>query len=311
MKDFKTIDTPDPHKARMKALLGKYPELKKLYGYDLNTTYVLMAVVVTQTFFAYQFSHAWANWPWYAWLLFTFFIGAPLTHWCAMGIHEASHNLVAPKPWQNNLVSIISNFPFLLPSAMAFTRHHMKHHKFIGDRKRDNDLPSPIEIKVVQNSSILKFLWQGFFILTIAFLRGGIKKPTKWEVINWIFQIAYIVFLAVFMGPKAFLYLALCTLFGFGLHPAAGHYLHEHFILKEGQETYSYYGPLNKITFNVGYHVEHHDTIGIPGSRLPQVRATAPEFYDNLMSSSNWTKVYWNFFTNKAIGTYSRYARDY
>ena len=49
--------------------------------------------------------------------------------------------------------------------------------------------------------------------------------------------------------------------------------MQEHFALAPDQETYSYYGPLNKVSFNVGYHNEHHNLVTVPWSRLPLIRA--------------------------------------
>jgi sphingolipid delta-4 desaturase len=99
------------------------------------------------------------------------------------------------------------------------------------------------------------------------------------------------------------------TLLGLGLHPIAGHFIAEHYVFIKGFETYSYYGPLNLITFNVGYHNEHHDFPNIPGYRLPEVKKIAPEFYDNLPCHHSWIKVLYDFIVCEEMGPYARIKR--
>jgi sphingolipid delta-4 desaturase len=135
------------------------------------------------------------------------------------------------------------------------------------------------------------------------------KKPNRWEVANFIVQIGFDALILYFWGYKALLYLPLGTIMASGLHPIAGHYLSEHYVFRAGQETYSYYGPLNRLTFNVGYHNEHHDFPYVPGSRLPALRRVAPEFYDTLLSHRSWTRTIWQYIMSPELGGFSRVKR--
>lgn len=76
------------------------------------------------------------------------------------------------------------------------------------------------------------------------------------EIVNWITALTFDGLMFYYFGGKTVAYFLLSTCLGLSLHPISGHFIAEHYVFKPGHETYSYYGPLNAITYNVGYHNE-------------------------------------------------------
>ena len=123
-------------------------------------------------------------------------------------------------------------------------------------------------------------------------------------------QMGFNIAVYALLGPGALVYLALSFLFSIGPHPLGARWIQEHYIVEQGQETYSYYGPLNTLALNVGFHNEHHDFPFIAWNRLPQLKAMAPEAYDTLVSHKSWVALWWRFLTDRNITLFSRALRD-
>jgi len=131
----------------------------------------------------------------------------------------------------------------------------------------------------------------------------------RWQALNYVTQFSFDALVLHTMGLNAVLYFALSFYFSGSLHPCAGHFIAEHFVTTGDAETYSYYGPLNLVSYNVGYHNEHHDFPNIPGSRLPRLRELAPEFYDNLPQCKSWPGALFDFILDDAQGPFARVKR--
>jgi len=238
-----------------------------------------------------------------------YIIGAFANHSLYVMIHECTHNVVMKSTLGNKLMGLVCDIPLFLPSAMGFRKYHMIHHKHLGEYSYDPDITSYTEARLVGNSFIGKALWLMFFSVSQALRPLKVKyyKPLNtWTVFNVLMNLTINTLIFIFIGPKALLYLALSTLFALGLHPLGGRWIQEHYITKDGQETYSYYGILNKLCFNMGYHNEHHDFMNVSWINQPKIKALAPEYYDNLKSYTSWTKVLLNFLFNPKIDSFSR-----
>jgi len=304
---FSWSDAPEPHIERRRALLASHPEIRSLFGPCPRTKYVCTALVLLQLSAAYALRDA----PWWLLVAVGYLFGGVINHALLLAIHELSHNLAFRRPLHNRLFAMFVNLPIGLPVAATFRRYHLLHHSHQGVDGVDTDIPTAIEARLLR-SSARKLVWmagQALFYAVRPLLVLPLR-PNRWEVLNFAVQLGFDALLWHFWGLRALLYLPLGTILASGLHPVAGHYLSEHYVFREGQETYSYYGPLNLVTFNVGYHNEHHDFPYIPGSRLPRLRELAAEFYDPLYAHRSWTRTIWQYITRADLGGFSRVKRD-
>lgn len=306
-KDFTWVETDEPHTSRRREMLKKYPEIKALIVKEPLTFVIVSFILFTQVLLAYELREA--SWGWI--VFFAYVYGGTVNHTQQLAAHEISHNLCFEAGWANRAVGILANLSTGIPSASTFLRYHMEHHQFQGVDGVDTDVPTKWEVRVFTNA-FMKFIW---LVLQPAFyaIRPMLVSPKTKNLSEWINVVVVVAFDAVIvatMGYKSMAYLLIGTILGLGFHPCAGHFVAEHYIFTEGHETYSYYGPLNFLNFNVGFHNEHHDFPKIPWSNLPKVRKIAPEYYDNLPHYTSYCAVLYRYIMDPSVGPWSRAVRN-
>lgn len=307
--DFRHANTPEPHAPRTRAILAAHPDVRTLIGRNPWSFAVVLAVLATQGVLAWTLREA----PWWALVSVAWLAGAFASHAMYVLIHEAAHGLIFPRRWQNRLVGILADVPNVVPAAISFRTYHLAHHAHQGVYELDADLPSRWEARLIGSGAAGKALWLLFFplfqILRPARLRE-IRFLDRWTLLNWLVVVGADAAVALAWGPRALTYLALSFLFSVGLHPLGARWIQEHFLTDDPQETYSYYGRANLVALNVGYHNEHHDFPSVPWNRLPALRATAPEFYEDMVFHGSWTGLLLRFLFDRELSLFSRMVRE-
>ncbi|KAJ2786066.1 sphingolipid delta-4 desaturase [Coemansia javaensis] len=312
LQDFVRDDFDEPHHKRRKAILAKHPEVKQLYGNEPLTAVIGAAAVAVQLTAAYLVGCVWTDLHWGLVVAIAYLLGGSVCALYGVIIHEAGHNLVFKRPFYNRLTGLLANLPMVVPISQSFRRYHLEHHQFQGVEGMDPDMPLDAEVKYIHNSPLLKTLW--VFCYSAMYVARGIvmkKQPQRWEVANLLFTVAADVLIVRLMSVRALAYLAVSVFFGYGMHPGAAHFIQEHYIFRDGQETYSYYGTGNILYLNIGLHNEHHDFPQIPWTRIYALRRIAAEFYDPLYAHTSWCAVIFKFITSPMQGPQSRLARLY
>lgn len=301
-------ERPNPHTVRSREILRKYPQVRNLMGhYPLSALYITL-VCLLQFAIAYSLRDS----SWWLIILVSYVVGAICNHALFAMLHEACHDMVAKSKNANRIWGIICNIPQGLPSAIGFRKYHLVHHSHLAEYDFDADLANHWEAKMVKNSWWRKVLWYLLFSVVETIRPMRLKTVSLWDrwvVINLVVIVAIDIAIYYFFGIKALSYFFLSTFFGIGLHPVGARWIQEHYIFNGEQETYSYYGILNKLSFNIGYHNEHHDLFRVPWVNLPKLKAMAPEYYDTLYSHKSWTNVLLTFLFSNRFDLYARNVR--
>lgn len=315
--------TEEPHRSRRMAIIKAHPEVTKLCGPEPLTKYIVFGVVALQVTCAILLRST-PFWS-FKFLLTAYIIGATANQNCFLSIHEISHNLAFKSPLANRLLAIFANLPIGIPYSASFRPYHLTHHKSMGVDGLDVDLPTALEV-VFLDSILGKAFFCTFQILFYALRPMMIYRVplTKIHFLNIAVQLAFNYVLVSTCGWKPLVYLITSSFLAGSLHPVAGHFIAEHYVFTPQDasarsphtvldtpvpETYSYYGPLNFFTWNVGLHNEHHDFPAVPWSRLPAVHELAKEFYVDLPRHESWCWVIWQFIWDKEVGMSCRVKR--
>jgi sphingolipid 4-desaturase/C4-monooxygenase len=298
----------EPHRDRTKAILKQHPEIRSLIGHNPYTVLCIAGLVILQLALAWWV----AGQPWWIVLLIAYLLGAFVDHALYVLMHETNHNLLFRRRYLNTLAGILANLPSVVPSSVSFQRYHLKHHAFQGVHELDGDMPSHWEAKLIGNRAIGKMLWlllfPVFLTLRPTHLRN-IALVCRWTMLNVVVMLVFDGIVWATLGSGAFFYLVASMFFSIGLHPVGARWIQEHFVVSPPQETYSYYGPMNRLAFNIGYHNEHHDFPGVPWNRVPRIRAIAPEWYDGLEYHTSWTRLLVRFVCDPRFSLYARVDR--
>jgi sphingolipid delta-4 desaturase len=309
--NFHQADFEQPHPERTRAILKAHPEVRSLMGRNPWTALIGLLVVAAQTGIACGVSRLGPH-GWWVGLLLAYGFGAFANHCTYVIIHDATHNLVFRSRILNKLVAIGADLPNLLPAAVSFGIYHLKHHAHQGDYEVDADIPNQWEARLIGNKWYRKALWLFFFPvfqLTRPPRLKAIAMWNRWTVVNILAVLGYILAVYFVCGWLGLWYLGWSFFFSVGLHPVGARWIQEHYTLDPDQETFSYYGPINRVALNVGYHNEHHDFPSIAWNNLPGLRRLAPEFYDTLRSHSSWTRLLLQFVFDPRYTLFSRVER--
>eukprot|EP01087_Luapelamoeba_hula_P010364 TRINITY_DN2743_c0_g1_i2.p1 TRINITY_DN2743_c0_g1~~TRINITY_DN2743_c0_g1_i2.p1 ORF type:complete len:406 (-),score=79.34 TRINITY_DN2743_c0_g1_i2:149-1366(-) len=319
LQDFLWSMSDEPHASRRKSMISEHSKvLQPLFGYEWKTKYIVCTLMAVQLAMAFWLGNEVGSLRFF---LCAYVVGATITQSLFLAEHEISHNLAFRSFMHNKLFGIFANIPLVFPYFISFKFYHNEHHKHQGVVGIDTDIPTPFEARLLGGNFVGKLFFIMnqllFYALRPVFVKA--QPLTWWHALNAGVQAAFAGLTFYFAGIGPLLYLCLCMWFSGGLHPMASHFIAEHYVFsthngKEENEagapveTASYYGWMNWLTFNVGYHNEHHDFPNIPWSRLPALERIG-QYKETLPHHESWVMVLVEFIRNPKVSLFNRVTR--
>jgi len=111
-------------------ILKKYPEIKKLMGYDPTIAIYVSIEVLANVAISYLLRSA----SWWVILPMAWVVSATLNHSLGGAIHEIGHNLAFghTRPLANRALGMLANLPMAIPLSVTYKKYHSDHHRYLG-----------------------------------------------------------------------------------------------------------------------------------------------------------------------------------
>ena len=304
-------------------VLESRPEAADLIGPDWRTAIAAVFMLVLYWTIAWGVSKT----TWWIVLLAALTVGQTFYHSASILVHENAHKLVfrndkARFAYDLLTETIVTSFGMQL---LYQHNHVTSHHAHVGDYEGDYEHEDVYYVKarqryreqhpvryrlmsigilvfhlvpfaVITDTIILPALmrrWTGLPTRDIARSTGA-TRPSRGEMrLFFLYSAAVNVGLYFCFGFLGWLFhiwsmSLLSSRWGASIR---GQILSEHYG-EDSEPTRSTYWWGNRIFYNAGYHVEHHSFPAIPWTKLPALRALAPDVF-NISNEMNYYEFWW------------------
>ena len=320
----RTADDARYHNELRRKVLDAHPEAGNLIGPDWRTA--LFAVLMLALHWTMVWGVSLTSW----WVVFlaAFVFGQTIYHSASALIHESAHRLVFRNAKARFAFDVLTEMIVTsFGTQLIYQHNHItSHHAYLGDYDRDYEhedayrvaararyrAAHPIRCRMMTVGIMLLHLLPFTFVtdaLIVPRILGSATglpardrmrksvatRPPRGEIYA-LALVSLIVNVGLFMmfGFLGWLYhvWSMSMLSGRWGASIRGQVLSEHYGEDAEHPTRSTYWWGNRIFFNIGYHVEHHTFSGVPWTKLPKLRAIAPDVF-NVGSELNYYGFWW------------------